>query len=83
MDWKETYIKIGLAFAYKKTGKCGAILLRIGISHITTLAVAALCVAFPALGAFVNSAIAAMKSTLAISAPILVPMIPSVIKMLT
>lgn len=82
MDWKETYIKLGLAFAYNKTGKCGAIIFRIGISHITIMAVATLCAAFPVLGAFVKTAIVAMKSSLAVVTALIVSMFPKVIEML-
>ena len=78
ITWTETYLKCGISYSPTKSGVFFSLSLTFSISHVAMAAIAIACASVPVLGTFLSTTIAAVKSSIAVAAPVLLPLIPKV-----
>ena len=78
VTWTQMYIKFGIGYSPKKSGVFFSLSLTFSISFWVIAGIAIACAAFPVLGSFLGTAITAVKSSVAVATPVLVPLIPKV-----
>lgn len=81
IDWRKIYMQCGLAVTSKNPIITYALTIQLSVSHLTSAAIIACCVAAPYLSTFLATVVTAVESTASAAASMLVPMIPKFVEL--
>ena len=79
VTWKNISFELGLSYSPSNSGLCIGISVELSVSHITTAAIIASCVAVPYLSTFMSSVAVAVKSSATAAASRLVPLLSGLV----